>query len=97
MVVETEDLNDSKKIITTTKIEIDKDSEVFFEYQSELQEYIDRECNYNEDTQKHFTIVLGQCSPDIEELLKLEATYNESNTKYDSIGLMKLVEKLCYS
>ena len=40
---------------------------------------------------------MGQYSPDIEELLKSEDTYEDLKRKYDSIGLIKLVEKLCYS
>jgi len=69
----------------------------FFEYQHELKKYIDNKAKYHEDIQKCFTIIIGQCSPDIEQLLTTEESYDTIKNMYDSIGLIKLLEKVCYS
>jgi len=47
--------------------------------------------------QKCFTNIYGQCSPYIEQLLKSEKTFETLKTKYDLIGLIKLIEKLYYN
>ena len=47
--------------------------------------------------QKCFTIIIGQCSPDIEQLLTAEESYDTLKDAYNSIGLIKLLEKVCYS
>ena len=36
--------------------------------------------------------IFGQCSPEIEELLKSENAFDDLGKKDDTIGLMKLVE-----
>ena len=95
--VQEDDPMDSSKTISVTEQEIDKESEEFYKYQSEFKKYINSKFKYGEDLQKYSTIILGQYSPKTEELLKAKETYDDLKIKYDSIGLLKLVEKLCYS
>jgi len=89
------DPRDVTKTIIISNVEVDKDSEEFYEYQHELKKYIDNK--NKDDMQKCFTIIYGQRSPDIEQLLRSENTFETLKTKYDSIGLIKLIEKLCYN
>ena len=64
--VEEEDPNDATKKIMVEKEIVDKDSEDFYEYTHELKKYVDNKLKYDDDIQRCFTIIMGQCSPDIE-------------------------------
>ena len=59
------DPNDTSKIIIDIVVQVDKDSEEFYEYQHELKKDIDNKNKYKDNMQKCFTIIYGQCSPDI--------------------------------
>ena len=91
------DPDDPSEMIEVPTIQIDKDDEDFYEYQHELKKYIENKAKYHENIQKCFTIIIGQCSPDIEQLLTSEETFDSLKEAYDSIGLIKLLEKVCYS
>lgn len=90
-------LDDTTKTIVVENVQVDKDSEEFYEYHHELKIFIDNKTKYKDDIQKCFTIIYGQHSPDIEQLLKSEKTFQQLKTNYDFIGLIKLIEKLCYN
>ena len=91
------DPNNATKTINTPVTQIDNYIKDFYEYQHELKNYIKSKVKYNYSLTKCFTIIIRQCSPDIEQLLKSEETYGSLKNTYDSIGLMKLLEKVCYS
>ena len=76
---------------------IDRDSDDFFEYQEELKRYVSDKARYVKDMQNCFSIIIGQCSPAVEQNLESEDTFKDIKNRSDSIALMKLLEKLCYN
>ena len=76
---------------------IDKDSDAFFEYQEEMKRYVSDKARYTKDMQDCFNIIIGQCSPAIEQCLESEDTFSNIKETSNSIELMKLIEKLCYN
>ena len=76
---------------------IDRDSDTFFEYQEEMKRYVSDKAKYLKDMQDCFDIIMGQCSPAVEQNLESEDTFAEIKRKSDSIGLIKLLESLCYN
>ena len=42
-------------------------------------------------------MILGQCISAVERNLEGDESYKEINDQNDSIGLMKLLEKICYN
>ena len=92
------DPNGTSKTIIDTVVQVGTDSEKVYEYQhAELKKYTDNKNKYKDNMQKCFTIIYGQYSPDIEQFLKLEKTFDTPKTNYNSIGLIRLIEKLCYN
>ena len=88
---------DNSMFVGVERTIIDKDSEEYLEYQVELKQYITDKTKYRDDMHKCFNIVMGQCSPAVEQNLEAEETFSNLKNKSDSIGLIKLLEKLCYS
>ena len=91
------DPDNPSKTITNVDLKVDKDSEDFFTYQIKLKKYIDNMLNNTDNLQLCFTTIIGQNSHDIEQLLKSETTFDDPKKRYDSVGLMKLIEKLCFN
>ena len=79
------------------KTVIDVGSEDFLEYQIELKQYVSDKTKYNDDIQKCFSLIIGQCSPAVEQNLEAEDTFDDMKTRSSSIELIKLLEKICYS
>jgi len=79
------------KMVGVEKEVIDKESDDFFEYQEEMIRYVSDKTRYKRDIQNCFNAILGQCSPAVLQDLQSEDTYNNIN-----IGLIQLIEKLCY-
>ena len=67
------------------------------EYQVELKQYITDKNKYKAEIQRCFNIIMGQCSPTVERNLEGDDSYAELRSKADSIGLIKLLEKICYN
>ena len=84
-------------IIGVEKTVVEKDSEEFLEYQVELKQYITDKTSYRDDIHKCFNIIMGQCSPAVEQNLEAEETFNDLKNSSNAIELIKLLEKLCYS
>ena len=75
IVVEAKNSNDAIREINFDREAVDKYSEDFFDYQHELKNHIDNKTMYNDDLQRCFIIIMGQYSPDIEQLLKAEKIF----------------------
>ena len=93
-----------KKIVTievsgasVNKKVIDKDCKEYVEYQLEMKQYVSDKAKYHNDLQKCFNIIMGQCSPAIEQDLKAQPTYKGIKDKSDSISLLKMLETICYN
>ena len=79
------------------KTVVDKESEDYLEYQVELKQFIVDKAKFRDDIHKCFNIIMGQCSPAVEQNLEAEEVFEELKNKSNSIELIKLLEKLCYS
>ena len=76
---------------------LDREGIDFVEYQIDLKQYKSDKTIYNENLQKCFTIIMGQCSPSMEPALESEVMFEGMKEKSDSILLIKLLEIICYS
>ena len=76
---------------------VDKDGEEFIMYQIQLKQYLADASKYNENLERCFGIIMGQCSPSMEQSLMANENFVELKSKSDSIGLIKLIEAICYS
>ena len=66
-------------------IVIDKDGEDYVEYQINLKQYMTDLTKFNSDLEKIFSLLLGQCSPSMEQSLAGEAEFSLIKEKSDSI------------
>ena len=85
------------KMIGVKRLLIDKESEDYLEYQVELKQYVTDKTKYRDDIHKCFNIIMGQYSPAVEQNLEAEEVFEDLKSKSNSIKLIKLLEKLCYS
>ena len=76
---------------------IDKDGEPYLMYQIELKQYIGDLTKYNDSLEKHFSEILGKCSPAMEQSLESDKAYKNIMEDSDSIGLIKMIECICYN
>ena len=76
---------------------VDKDCEEFTEYQINLKQYISDVENFHSDLEKCFSLLPGQCSPSMEQTLAGEKDYQTIKEQSDSIGLIKMIERVCYN
>lgn len=76
---------------------VDKNSEQYLEYQMKLKQSIADKFKYKDYLQKCFSIIMGQCSPSVEQNVEADEIFYNIKEKSDSIVLIKLLEKVCYS
>ena len=76
---------------------IDKDGEDYVIYQIKLKQYISDLSKYTDSLEKCFSEIMGQCSPGMEQALEGEGTYASIEAISDSIGLIKMLERICYN
>ena len=76
---------------------LDKDDEEWIMYQLQLKKYIDRITKLDDDIQQIFNIVIGQCSPSMEQALSAVKGYKLMKEEADSIKLIKTIEQICYN
>ena len=80
-----------------TKQVINKDGEAFVEYQIVLKEYVSRRTRLEDNLQQLFDVIHGQCSPSMRQKLEGDSKFKTIKETADSIDLLKLIEKICYS
>ena len=76
---------------------LDKDGEEWIMYQLQMKKYIDRTTKLDDDIQQIFNIVLGQCSPSMEQALSTVKGYRLMKEEADSIKLIQTIEQICYN
>jgi len=76
---------------------IDKDGEAYVEYQLYLKQYLSDGTKFNSDIEKLFSLLLGQCSPSMEQSLAGEKNFKNIKEKSGSITLIKVIERICYN
>ena len=76
---------------------IDKDGEAYVEYQLYLKQYLSDGTKFNSDIEKLFSLLLGQCSPSMEQSLAGEKNFKDIKEKSDSIALIQVIERICYN
>ena len=96
-VVQEATLGDDSKLIDVTKNVIDKDGEDYMMYQINLKQYVSDLTKYNDNMEKWYSVIIGQCSPAIEQELEAHDSFLTIKVASDSIGLIKILERICYS
>ena len=51
----------------------------------------------NDNLEKCFSLLIGQYSPSTEQSLSGGKEYDVIKEKYDAIGLIKFIERICYN
>ena len=69
------------------KTVLDKDGEDWMMYQIKLKKYVDCLSNMEDGVQQVFNIILGQCTPEMEQTLEAITNYKIIKEKADSIVL----------
>ena len=86
-----EDPNDSTKII------LDKEGQEWVEYGLKLKKYVDRTSKLEDDIQQIYNVIIGQCSPSMEQALASHKDFKTVEVAADSIGLITMIEQICYN
>ena len=76
---------------------IDNDGEEWVIYQLKLKKYIDRTTKLDDELQQIYNIIIGQCSPGIEQSLAAVKDFDTIKEEADSIKLLKTIEQICYN
>ena len=96
-VVQEASLGDDSKMIGVNRSVIDKDGEEYMMYQISLKQYVTDLSMYNDNLEKCYSVIIGQCSPAIEQDLEGDDSFPPIKLASDSIGLIKILERICYS
>ena len=96
-VVQEASLGDDSKMIGVNRSVIDKDGEEYMMYQISLKQYVTDLSMYNDNLEKCYSVIIGQCSPAIEQELEGDDSFPPIKLASDSIGLIKILERICYS
>ena len=80
-----------------TKRVIDKDGEDYMVYQINLKQYVSNLTKYDDNLEKWYSVIIGQCSPAIEQELEADNSFLAIKMALDVIGLIKILERICYS
>ena len=76
---------------------MDRDSEAFYEYQLKLKQYLSDVNKYEENLETCYSILLGQCSPAVEQALEGDKSFKVIRSTSNSISLLKLIECIAYN
>jgi len=76
---------------------LDKDGEEWVVYQLELKKYIDHKSKLDDDLQQIFNVIIGQCSPGMEQAFAGVMDFATTKEEDDSIKLLKTIEQICYT
>ena len=88
---------EDSRMMGIMKTVIDKDGEEYIMYQMQLKQYVSDLARYEDNLEKCYSVIIGQCSPSIEQDLEADASFLTIKIASDSVGLIKLLERICYS
>ena len=74
-VVQVASAGDNSQLTGVVMKVLDRDGIDFVEYQIDLKQCMSDKTKFNEDLQKCFTIIMGQCSPSMEQALDSETSF----------------------
>lgn len=66
-------------------------------YQINLKQYVNDMSKYDNNLEKCYSIIIGQCSLAIKQDLEADRSFLPVELVSDSIGLIKILERICYS
>ena len=66
-------------------------------YQVNLKQYVSDLAIYDDNLETCYSVIIGQCSPAIEQDLEANDSFLPIKISSDSIGLIKLLECICYN
>ena len=96
-VVQVATIGEDSKMVGKEVVVIDKDGEEYVEYQINLKQYMTDLNKFNSDLIKIFSLLIGQCSPSMEQSLAGEKEFSIIKEKSESIPLIKMIERICYN
>ena len=76
---------------------IDKDSEAYIEYFLHLKQYMTDLTKFNLDLETYFSIIIGQCSPVMEQSFAGEKEFKNIKETSETIDLIKTTERIYYN
>merc|ERR1740124_1955217 len=85
------------KIIGVVRSVIDKDGKEYMMYQVNLKQYVSDLAIYDDNLERCYSVIIGQCSPTIEQDLEANDSFLPIKISSDSIGLIKLLEFIRYN
>ena len=74
-----------------------KKGDTWAEYQLRLKKYVDRASKLEDDLQQIYNIVIGWCSPGMDQALATDKDFNQIQKEVDSISLLNLIKQVCYN
>ena len=66
-------------------------------YDAKVKEIVKKEIKQEEDTEKLYSVVWGQCTPAMKAKLKALKEYEAIKDELNTIELLKEIKKLCYN
>ena len=94
-VIQVVTIREDSKIMGKEVTFIDKDGEAYSEYSLYLKQYMTDLTKFNSDLEKAFSIIIGQCSPAMEQSLAGEKEFKNIKETSETIGLIKMIERIC--
>ena len=88
---------ENSRLIGEVQSVIDKEGEGFIVYQIRLKQYLSDIGKYNADLEKCFSIIIGQCSPAMEQSLAANNKFEGIKSASNSIALIKILEHICFN
>ena len=67
------------------------------EYQLRLKRYVDRSGKLEDNLQQAYDIIIGQCSPTMEQALTSDKGFTSIEENADAATLLKFTEQICYN
>ena len=87
-------LGEDSKMKGVAKRVIDKDGEDYAIYQIKLKKYINDLSKYDENLEKCYSVIIGQCSSAIEQTLEGDDKFMSIKLASDSIGIIRILERI---
>ena len=96
-VVQEATLGECIKVMGVLRSVIDKNGEDYVMYHIRLKQHVSDLSKYEDNLEKYFSVIIGQCSPAIEQIFEGDESFMAIKVASDSIRLMKILERICYN
>ena len=80
-----------------TRLVLNRDGEAFALYQFDMNQYIEDTSNFNGNLKKWYRLPIEKCGSSMDRTLLGDKNFKQIKETSDSIGLFKVIEKVCYN